>query len=64
MNRHDHFEDVFPAHAGPVYGILHSPFCADIFCTYGSDWYICLWADQLKVPLLKLYYTKVKWYEN
>ncbi|XP_046681847.1 dynein axonemal intermediate chain 4-like [Homalodisca vitripennis] len=58
MNHQDRFEDIFPAHAGPVYGVLHSPFCANIFCTYGSDWLICIWAEGLKEPLLKLYYTK------
>ncbi|XP_075219589.1 dynein axonemal intermediate chain 4-like isoform X2 [Lycorma delicatula] len=54
INHPEQYIDIYPAHAGSVYGIQHSPFCENIFLTYGSDWVIYLWVENLHEPLLKL----------
>lgn len=44
------------AHNGPVYGVKFSPFCSSIFITYGADWQIKIWMENIESPLLSLCY--------
>ncbi|XP_025207535.1 WD repeat-containing protein 78-like [Melanaphis sacchari] len=50
------YDRIFVAHNGPVYGIKFSPFCSSIFITYGADWQIKIWMENVDVPLLSLCY--------
>ncbi|XP_022164666.1 WD repeat-containing protein 78-like isoform X4 [Myzus persicae] len=52
----NHYDRIFMAHNGPVYGIKFSPFCSSIFITYGADWQIKIWMENVNVPLLSLCY--------
>ncbi|XP_016659241.1 WD repeat-containing protein 78-like isoform X1 [Acyrthosiphon pisum] len=52
----NHYDRIFMAHNGPVYGIKFSPFCSSIFITYGADWQIKIWMENVDVPLLSLSY--------
>uniref|UniRef100_A0A2S2PVV5 Dynein axonemal intermediate chain 4 n=1 Tax=Schizaphis graminum TaxID=13262 RepID=A0A2S2PVV5_SCHGA len=52
----NHYDRIFRAHNGPVYGIKFSPFCPSIFITYGADWQIKIWMENVDVPLLSLCY--------
>ncbi|XP_017781911.1 PREDICTED: WD repeat-containing protein 78-like [Nicrophorus vespilloides] len=50
---HQHL-DLFLAHDGPMYNIVHSPFCNKLFLTCGDDWAIRLWADTISEPLFEI----------
>ncbi|XP_050439156.1 dynein axonemal intermediate chain 4-like [Adelges cooleyi] len=52
----DDYDDIFIAHHGPVYGIKFSPFFPNIFMTYGADWQINIWTEDIEKPLLSLCY--------
>ncbi|RZF42754.1 hypothetical protein LSTR_LSTR015388 [Laodelphax striatellus] len=60
VNHPDQAVDIFPGHTGSVYGIKHSPFSSSIFLTYGSDWVVYLWAENIREPLIKLQSIKDK----
>ncbi|XP_039298126.1 dynein intermediate chain 4, axonemal [Nilaparvata lugens] len=60
VNHPDQAIDIFPGHTGSVYGIKHSPFSNSIFLTYGSDWVVYLWAENINEPLIKLQSIKDK----
>lgn len=53
----NHYDTIFMAHNGPVYGIKFSPFCSSIFITYGADWKIKIWIENMESPLLSLSYS-------
>ncbi|XP_025409164.1 WD repeat-containing protein 78-like isoform X3 [Sipha flava] len=53
----NHYDTIFMAHTGPVYGIKFSPFCSSIFITYGADWKIKIWIENIESPLLSLSYS-------
>ncbi|XP_050530293.1 dynein axonemal intermediate chain 4-like [Daktulosphaira vitifoliae] len=50
----DDYDDIFMAHNGPVYGIKFSPFFPSVYMTYGADWQIKIWAEDVEIPLLSL----------
>lgn len=53
----NHYDTIFMAHTGPVYGIKFSPFCSSIFITYGADWKIKIWIENIESPLLSLSFS-------
>lgn len=48
----EQFLDTYRNHKGPVYRIMWSPFCHDVFLSCSSDWSISLWRQDLPKPVL------------
>ncbi|XP_018418587.1 PREDICTED: WD repeat-containing protein 78 [Nanorana parkeri] len=48
----EQFLDTYKAHKGPVYKLVWSPFCPDVFLSCSADWCIHLWRQDILKPIL------------
>ncbi|XP_077306648.1 dynein axonemal intermediate chain 4 [Lithobates pipiens] len=48
----EQFLDTYKAHKGPVYKLVWSPFCSDVFLSCSADWCIHLWHQNILKPIL------------
>ncbi|XP_030647720.1 dynein axonemal intermediate chain 4 [Chanos chanos] len=48
----EQFLETYTGHGGPVYKIVWSPFCPDVFLSCSSDWTIQLWRQDMLTPVL------------
>ncbi|XP_078525061.1 dynein axonemal intermediate chain 4 [Lissotriton helveticus] len=59
----EQFLETYRGHKGPVYRIVWSPFCPDIFLSCSADWSISLWRQDLLKPVLSFSSTTTAVYD-
>ncbi|XP_053549195.1 dynein axonemal intermediate chain 4 [Bombina bombina] len=48
----EQFLDTYRGHKGPIYKVVWSPFCPDVFLSCSADWCILLWRQDRLKPIL------------
>ncbi|XP_038191386.1 dynein intermediate chain 4, axonemal isoform X2 [Arvicola amphibius] len=53
----EQYLETYRGHKGPVYKVMWSPFCPDVFLSCSADWGVMIWHQETLKPYLSFYPT-------